>query len=201
MAVGWLDALDIIIEIMSTRIYKCRMNWIAKPPNEVVGRVQQIIQSRWEASVHSTVIELNQRDGIFMVSNNKAPVVETNVDANNDATVPVVLSSRSATHSVNLAMRECTCGAWQDLLYPCRHACAVYKHHYHKTLHDMMDLVHPFYKFKSMHALYSLVCSKKNAKKVSSGSHRVSFSHFCVGSWYDSTQWRGWRLIYRTNCA
>jgi hypothetical protein len=146
--VGWLDAIDIIINIMSTRIYKCRMQWITKPPNELVGRVQQIIQFRWEASVHSTVIELNQRDGIFIVGDNKVPVVETTVDANmvNDAAaMPVALGSRSATHTVKPAMRECTCGAWQDLLYPCRHACAVYKHHYHKTfLHNMMDLVHLF---------------------------------------------------------
>jgi hypothetical protein len=155
--VGWLDSLDIIINIMSTRIYKCRMEWITKPPNEVVGRVQQIVQMRWEACNHLTVIELNVRDGIFMVGDNKVCVTERNGDAtvvNDVAATPVVLGSRSATHSVKPALRECTCGAWQDLLYPCRHACAVYKHHYHKSMHDMTKMVHPFYRYESVHKLY-----------------------------------------------
>ena len=149
--VGWLDSIDIIIDIMSTRIYKCRMEWITKPPNEVVSRVQQIIQMRWDASTQSTVVELNQTDGIFRVSDSRNDDVTVVNDA---AATPVVLGRRSATHTVNPGLHECTCGAWQDLLYPCRHACAVYRHHYRKTFQDMMELVHPFYKYKSVHKLY-----------------------------------------------
>ena len=92
-----------------------------------------------------------------MVHNNKVPVMQRNVDAtvvNDAAASSVMLGSRSAAHTVMPALHSCTCGAWQDLLYPCCHACAVYKHHFNKSVHDVMDLVHPFYRYKSVHKLY-----------------------------------------------
>jgi len=42
-AVGWLEAIERIVDIMSTRIYNCRTKYVDRdPPSDVVSRVAQI---------------------------------------------------------------------------------------------------------------------------------------------------------------
>ena len=48
--VGWLEAIERIVDIMSTRISQCRMKHVARETSEVVTSVGQIVKLRWDAS-------------------------------------------------------------------------------------------------------------------------------------------------------
>ena len=56
----------------------------------------------------------------------------------------------------------CSCGVWQDFLYPCRHACAVFRKWQEKEFsYVLRSLVHPFYTFEFVHNTF-----KKNVFPV-----------------------------------
>ena len=56
--VGWQEAVESIVDVMSTRISTCRTKHIDREPGEVVPRVAQILKRRWDAAASITVVEL-----------------------------------------------------------------------------------------------------------------------------------------------
>ncbi|KAI2505523.1 MULE transposase domain [Fragilaria crotonensis] len=66
--VGWLECVNKLIDIMSTRTYVCRKKYSERDGSEVVPRVAQIMKVlRWDAAASMTVVELESGCGDFKV--------------------------------------------------------------------------------------------------------------------------------------
>ena len=66
--VAWLEALDKILDIMSTRIGDCRTKYLKRDDSEVVPRVAQILKIRWDAAAGMSVMEIELGCGEFKVT-------------------------------------------------------------------------------------------------------------------------------------
>ena len=144
---GWLECVNKLIDIMSTRIYVCRKKYSEREGSEVVPRVAQIMKVRWDAAASMTVVELESGCGDFKV-------VEPSSLAEDDLAENTVRSSagyldQNRINIVKPDLQWCSCGVWQDFLYPCRHACAVFRKWKEKDFTYVIgNLVHPYYSFE-----------------------------------------------------
>ena len=60
-------------------------------------------------------------------------------------------------HIVKPGQQWCSCGVWQEFLYPCHHGCTVYRKWEDKTLeHVLQNVVHPFYRYDYVHKLFTM---------------------------------------------
>ena len=147
---GWLEAVNKILDIMSTRVCACRRKYSERDASEVVPRVAQILKCRWDAAASMSVDELEAGCGDFKV------VEPTSiVDENGDENVQR-MSRRYGDQNRILIVKPhlewCSCGVWQDYLYPCRHAWAVFRKWNEKEFNYILrNLVHPFYTFEFVH--------------------------------------------------
>ena len=124
--VAWMEALETIVDIMSTRICKLRTKYSRHDDSEVVPRFAQILRARWDAAAGMDVEEIELDSRMFKVfsAEYRGDDEEGSV---NDAASPM---ERRGVHIVKLTNDDlpwCSCGVWQDCLYPCRHGCAVYR--------------------------------------------------------------------------
>jgi hypothetical protein len=106
------------------------------PTNELVDvyffagfmNVAQILKARWDAAASMAVMEIKLECGEFKVTS--AEYGATADEGEHDIVLLVALRSpmhQQSTHIVKPAVQWCSCGAWQDCMFPCRHACAVYR--------------------------------------------------------------------------
>jgi hypothetical protein len=151
--VGWLEAVESIVDIMSTRISTCRAKHIDREPGEVVPRVAQILKRRWDAAASIAVVELVRGCGDF-----KVVEPSTVQDSDNDPHLPNMPLNAGQPNTIYIVKPElqwCTCGIWQDVLYPCRHGCAVFRKWKEKDFsYVLQNLVHPYYKFECVQQMY-----------------------------------------------
>ena len=145
---GWPEALEKILDIMSSRICACRLKYQQREGGDVVPRVAQILKSRWDSAASMSVEELELGCGQFKV-------VELSSVVNDlvfHAPLPTTTTRRgqqSSIHVVKPDLQWCSCGVWQDFMYPCRHGCAVYRKWKEKQFNYVLaNLVHPYYKFE-----------------------------------------------------
>jgi len=141
-SVGWVEAFEKIVDIMTTRICSCRAKYKPRDDTDVVARVVQIIKKRWDAAASMTVMELEEDCGDFKV-------VETSITAEDPSDHPMPPAhGHMSVHVVKPDLQWCSCGVWQDVMYPCRHACAVYRKWKEKEVdYILSDLVPAYYKF------------------------------------------------------
>ncbi len=97
--------------------------------SRVVPRVAQILKARWDAAASMAVMEIKLGCGEFKVT---SPEYAATADEGKHDIVLSVLAHGSPmqqqrTHIVKPAVQWCPCGAWQDCMFPCRHACAMYR--------------------------------------------------------------------------
>lgn len=152
-AVGWLEAIERIVDIMSTRIYNCRTKYVDRDPSDVVSRVAQILKVRWDAAASMSVIELESGSGDFKV----VEPYSLQEQQDKDERLPIMpaTAGQQSIHIVKPELEWCSCGVWQDVLYPCRHACAVYRKWKEKEFtYILQHLVHPYYTFDFVQKMY-----------------------------------------------
>jgi hypothetical protein len=65
--VGWLEAVESIMDVVSTRVSTCQTKHIDWEPGKVVPRVAQILKRRWVAAASITIVELVRGCGDFKV--------------------------------------------------------------------------------------------------------------------------------------
>ena len=153
----WLDATDKIIDIMTTRICQLRTKHAEREPSEVVPRVRQILKKRWESANAIDVIELQVGCGDFKTSEPGYLVDNSNEENPNEESGRDGISNANhdAFHIVKPDLRFCSCGVWQDVLFPCRHACAVFRKWKGQDLAFVTKHhVHPFYTFDYVQKLF-----------------------------------------------
>jgi hypothetical protein len=142
---GWPEALERILDIMSSRIKACRSKYQQREEGDVVPRVAQILKKRWDATALLSVDEIELGCGDYKVVERAS--VADDLFENSQETSPQ-RGRQSSIHIVKPDMQWCSCGIRQDFMYPCRHGCAVYKRWKEKQFDNMLaNLVHPHYKF------------------------------------------------------
>jgi hypothetical protein len=137
---GCPEALEKILDIMSSRIYyACRSKYQQREDWDVVPRVAQILK-KGDAAASLSVDELELGCGDFKV------VEQTSVadDLFDDNT-----TTREQQSSINIVkpdMQWCSCGVWQEFMYPCQHGCAVHRKWKEKQFdYVLANMVHPYY--------------------------------------------------------
>ena len=78
---GCLEAVNKILDIMTTRVCTCRKKYAERDGSEVVPRVAQILKRRWDAAASMTVDELEVGCGDFKVVDTIS-IVDENGDDN-----------------------------------------------------------------------------------------------------------------------
>jgi hypothetical protein len=123
---GWLEAVNKLVDIMSTRIFQCRMKHMSKGAEKIVPRVEEKLQIRWDATASLTVTELQAGCGKFKVVEMCCLEEEEFEEDNRIGRVSGASIGSQAIHIVKPDRQWCSCNAaWQEFLYPCRHGCAV----------------------------------------------------------------------------
>ncbi len=90
--------------------------------------VTQILQAHWDEAASMAVMEFKLGCGEFKVTS--AEYGATADEGEHDIVLLVAHGSpmhQQSTHIVKPAVQWCSCGAWQDCMFPCHHACAVYR--------------------------------------------------------------------------
>ena len=144
----WMGAFEHLVNLMSSRICRLRAKYAKRNDNEPVPRVMKLLKSRWEKAAAVSVLEVEENCGNFEVVSPEYgdPEDEEN---NNDVVVGVDVPRQQQTlHMVNPGMSMCTCGVWQDCMFPCRHGIAVYRLHKGSDLtYVVSELVHEYHKY------------------------------------------------------
>jgi hypothetical protein len=154
-SVGWQESMNHIVDIMSTRIFQCRTKHVDREPSEVVPRVAQVLKRQWDGAASMSVIELERGNGDFKVVESFSGHEADRDDDDILANMPLRPGGEQSIHIVKPDLQWCTCGRWQDYLYACRHACAVYRKWYEKDFeYVLQNLVHPYYTFEYVQKLY-----------------------------------------------
>jgi hypothetical protein len=152
----WMGALEKIVDIMSTRIGDCRTKYLKREDAEVVPRVAQILKARWDAAASMAVMEIELGCGDFKVTTPEYGSSSTDEHGieQDDIGLSVAHGSpmqQQSTHIVKPDAQWCSCGAWQDCMFPCRHACAVYRKWKEVDLNYVFaNLVHVNYTFQNV---------------------------------------------------
>jgi hypothetical protein len=122
-----MNALEIIVDIMLTRIDDCWTKFLKREDSEVMPCVAQIHKGRWDAAASMAVMEIELGCGEFKVT---SPEYGYTDEGEHDIVLSVAHGSplqQQSIHIVKPDVQWCSCGAWQDCLFPRRHACAVYR--------------------------------------------------------------------------
>ncbi len=110
--VAWLEALDKILDIMSTRIGDCRTKYLKQDDSEVVPRVAQILKIRWDAAAGMSVMEIELGCGEFKVTSPECGGIDE-VAGEHDINELMATGSPlqlNSIHLVKLGAQWCSCG-------------------------------------------------------------------------------------------
>jgi hypothetical protein len=144
---GWPEALEKILDIMSSQICACRSKNQQREDWDVVPRVARILKKRWDAAASLSVDELELGCGDFKVVEQTS--VADNLFDDNSMSTPPQRGHQSSINIVKLDMQWCSCGVWQEFMYPCQHGCAVHRKWKEKQFdYVLANTVHPYYKFE-----------------------------------------------------
>ena len=143
----WMGALEQLVNLMSSRICQLRAKYAKKNDNEPVPRVRKLLKARWEKAAAISVLEVEENCGNFEVVS--PDYGDPDDEDNNDVVVGIDVPRHQQTlHMVNPDKSMCTCGAWQDCMFPCRHGIAVYRLHEGRDFtYVTSELVHEYHKF------------------------------------------------------
>ena len=120
----WMGAFEHLVNLMSSRSCQLRAKYAKRDDNAPVPRVLKLLKSRWEKAAAISVLEVEENCGNFEV------VSPEDKENNNDVVVGIHVPRHQQTlHMVNPEKSMCTCGVWQDCMFPCRHGIAVYRLH------------------------------------------------------------------------
>ena len=156
-SLGWLECINKLVDNMSNRIFQCRTKHMDKVSTVIVPKVTGRLQARWDADASLSVMELELGCGDFKVVDEMSSLQEQDYKGDDRIGQTMPLSVRSQViHIVKPAQQWCSCGVWQEFLYPCRHGCAVYRKWEEKDLNYVLEKVaHVFYRYDYMQKLFN----------------------------------------------
>ena len=126
------------VNSMASRISTNRQKYKGMEKATVVPLVHQILHKRWQESASMTVIELEEGEGEFMVSeqysndhneaNNQLEQNDTSTQDTASTALRSVVLHAECRNIVKPQQNHCTCGKWQEHCYPCRHGIAYFRY-------------------------------------------------------------------------
>ena len=155
-SLGWLECIDKLVDTMSNRIFQCRTKHMDKVSTVIVPTpVAERLQARWDAAVSLSVMELELGCGDFKVVEMSFLQEQDYEGGDRIGQMPLSVGSQ-VIHIVKLAQQWCSCGVWQEFLYPCRHGCAVYRKWEEKDLKYVLEIVvHLFCRYDYVQKLFN----------------------------------------------
>ena len=152
----WLSIIEGMVDYMASNISKRRKQYRGKNPEEVLPWIREVLEKRWKASKAMEIIEIEEGKNEFAVTEYFNKFVED--DNNRDEDIPnrVLFDTNKKTrHVLHPLATTCTCGLWQDMRIPCRHAMVYFgKWNGFDFEKILRDHVHYYFKYKSMQVLY-----------------------------------------------
>ena len=126
-SLGWLECIDKkLVDTMSNRIFQCRTKHMDKISTGIVPKVAERLQARWGAAASLSVMELELGCGDIKVVKMSSLQEQDYKGDHRIGQVPLSVGSQ-VIHILKPAQQWCSCGVWQEFLYPCRHGCTVYR--------------------------------------------------------------------------
>jgi SWIM zinc finger len=130
--VCWLECINIIITKISKRICSLREKY--NNSFGVVDEVQVTMQTQWDHCSGFIVDQIEFDGDEFLITRSTT-----------------LLSQVATTHTINVHLKTCTCGLWQEYGYPCIDATAYMKLHEQRTLeYVLLHSVSPYYHVSNM---------------------------------------------------
>ena len=128
---------------------------INQTPCQIVPKVAEHLQKRWDAAASLTVMELEHGCGDFKVVEMSSLQEEDYEGDDRIGQTPLSVGSQ-VIHTVKPRQQWCSCGMWQEFLYPCRHGCAVYRIWEEKDINYVLEkVVHVFYRYDYVQKLFN----------------------------------------------
>ena len=109
---SWLDTIDIMLDIMTYRIFKLKAKYVSKNPSDIIVPIVGHLKSLYDASAGFDVIGINEEDGLYRIKWKDKSITVTSI-----------------WHDIDVQNGVCSCGKWQDREYPCINAMAFYRKH------------------------------------------------------------------------
>jgi hypothetical protein len=149
---GWLEAVEKILNVMSTKISQRRQKYKQRDGNEVVQRVAQVVSISWDDAASMDVFNLEDKCNEFKVVDNCG--VRSAASHKTPGGAP--LRSGRCTHILRPGRHWCSCGIWQEYQYPCVHACAYFRKWVESDLqYVLQSKVDNYYSYSSVHGLFT----------------------------------------------
>ena len=121
----------------------------------MVPKVADRLQKRSDAAASLSVMELELGCGNFKLVEMSSLQEEDYEGDDKIGQTPLSVGSQDI-HIVKPAQQWCSCGVWQEFLYPCRHGCAVYRMWEEKELKYVLEkVVHVFYRYDYVQKLFN----------------------------------------------
>jgi hypothetical protein len=130
----------------------------------MVDNISQIVLKLWKNSAVLSVHEISRESGEYKVTENfrvneaaTEPFSDDLPETNTDGMLSMNQNTNMLKHNiVNAQMKTCTCGKFQEMMYPCRHAMAYYRKWEKVSLRQIVDNhVHGYYKFGTHQSMYT----------------------------------------------
>jgi hypothetical protein len=138
---SWLNSINVILTTMVERIAKLRDKHEGK--SGVVDKVVAILRKRWEYTAQYNVIQVQQENNkeVFTVFHKQHQQEEGMIGTEN--------SDSCRSSNLDLELRRCDCGEWQEHGVPCVHAVVYFKEHVRMSFEDVLSKVDSQYTYET----------------------------------------------------
>jgi hypothetical protein len=108
---GWLEAVEKILDVMSKKISQRRQKYKQRDGNEVVQRVAQVVCKSWDDAASMDVFNLEDEHNEFKV----VDTCDVRSAASNETPGGAPLQSgQQSKHILRPGRHWCSCGVWQE---------------------------------------------------------------------------------------
>ena len=124
----WLGVIEGMVDIMSTNNSNRRQLYKTKDPEEVVPWVKELLEKQMKAASSMDVIKVEEGRNEFAVTEYYNRFVQEDDDRETETNPLTVkpLIQKKTKNVLYPGTKWCTCGKWQDMKFPCRHAMAYF---------------------------------------------------------------------------
>jgi hypothetical protein len=150
---GWLEAVEKILDVMSTKISQRRQKYKQRDGNELVQRIAQVVSKAWDDAASMDVFNLEDERNEFKVVDTRGV---RSAASNETPSAAPLRSGQQSTHILRPGRHWCSCGIWQEYRYPCVHACAYFRKWVENNLQYVLQSeVDDYYSYSSVHGLFT----------------------------------------------
>jgi len=171
----WLGVIEGMVDIMSSANSKRRQLYKESNPNDVVPWVREVLELRSKAAASMEILQIEESRDEYCVTEVYNKFIELDEyegiskQNKNSSENVVELTERKTRNVLHPSKKWCTCGKWQDMKFPCRHAMTYFiKWKGYQLNKILQEEVHYYFRYKALQVLYERnVCPKKLKNQMS----------------------------------